>query len=84
MNEKRLKVYLEDHLALIVGEIELAGRCQRSNRATPLGDFLHQLENEVSAQKAIVSDVLHRSEAKKESQAKPSRWVHGFWKRWAA
>ena len=60
MNEKRLRIYLEDHLALMVGEVELIGRCRRNNRSTPLGEFLQKLENEVNAQKSIANDVIHR------------------------
>jgi hypothetical protein len=27
MNDKRLRIYLDDHLALMVAEVELIGRC---------------------------------------------------------
>ena len=59
MNDKRLRIYLDDHLALMVGEIQLIRRCRRSNRGTPLGDFLLQLENDVEAQKSIANDIHH-------------------------
>ena len=32
MNDKRLRIDLDDHLALMMAEIELIGRCRRSNR----------------------------------------------------
>ncbi|MCO6046895.1 hypothetical protein NG895_23595 [Aeoliella sp. ICT_H6.2] len=35
-----LKIYLGDHLALMVGEAELARRVRRENRETPLSSFL--------------------------------------------
>jgi hypothetical protein len=60
MNDRRLRIYLDDHLALMVAEVELARRCRKTNRRTPLGEFLQQLENEVQAQKSIVNDVIHR------------------------
>ena len=60
MNERRLQIYLDDHLAMMVAEVALIGRCWWNNRATPLGQFLQQLENEVRAQKAIARDVIHR------------------------
>jgi len=74
MNEKRLRIYMEDHLALIVAEAELANRCWRSNRKTPLGEFLKQLENEVKAQQSIVKDIIHRIGCKEtvESRLKQS------------
>ena len=60
MNDRRLEIYLTDHLALMVGEVELAGRCWRSNQQTPLGKFLRQLENEIKAQQSIARHVLLR------------------------
>ena len=72
MNEKRLRIYIEDHLAMMVAEAELASRCWRSNRETPLGEFLKQLENEVKAQQSIAKDIIHRIGCKEtvESQLK--------------
>ncbi len=60
MNDKRLQIYLDDHLALIVGEAELAARCHRSNEPSSLGTFLEQLEKELADQQAVVKDVIHR------------------------
>ncbi len=48
MNEKRLRIYLDDHLALMVGEAELVNRCLGSNQRTSLGDFLQKLANEAA------------------------------------
>ena len=74
MNDKRLRIYLDDHLALMVAEAELVSRCWWSNRGTPLGDFLQTLENEVNAQKSIARDIIHRIGGKEgiESKAKQS------------
>ena len=60
MNDKRLRIYLDDHLAIIVGEIELAARCHRSNEETRLGDFLKQLESDLADQHSKLKDVIHR------------------------
>ena len=43
MNERRLRIYLDDHLAIMVAEVALIGRCWWSNRRLPLGEFLQQL-----------------------------------------
>ena len=59
MNDNQNKIYLNDHLVLMVGEVALARRSASSNRGTPLGEFLQRLEVETRAQKSIVSDVLH-------------------------
>lgn len=60
MNDKRLRIYLDDHLALLVGETELAARCHRSNRGTRLGAFLEQLESDLARQQEKVQDVIHQ------------------------
>lgn len=60
MNDRRLQIYLDDHLALIVGEMELAARCRRSNAEGPLGDFLAQLERDLTAQQMVVKEVLRQ------------------------
>ena len=74
MKDKRLRIYLDDHLALMVAESELIGRCWWSNGGTPLGDFMQKLENEVKAQKSIARDIVHRIGGKEgiESRAKQS------------
>jgi hypothetical protein len=78
MNEKRLRIYLDDHLALMVAEVALIGRCRRSNRATPLGEFLQQLENEVHGQKAIAKDVIHRLGGKDSVEGRLKQGVAWF------
>ena len=65
MNDRRLRIYLDDHLALMVAEVELIGRCWWNNRGTPLGEFLQKIENEVKAEKSIVNDVIHRMGGKR-------------------
>ena len=59
-SDKRLKIYLDDHAALMLGELELVRRCQHSNRSSPLGDFLERMHVEVKAQRSIARDVMHR------------------------
>jgi hypothetical protein len=57
MKDDRLRIYVNDHLALLVGEIQLANRSWASNRETPLGDFLEQLEADLKQQRRTTSDV---------------------------
>jgi len=59
-NDIRLNIYLEDHLALMAGETELAARCRSSNSNTPLGEFLQQLEQDVNDQKTLLKEVKQR------------------------
>jgi hypothetical protein len=71
MTEKLLRIYLDDHLAFMVAELELIHRCWGSNQNTLLGDFLCMLENEVKAQQSIINDVVHRMGGK---QSLPGRF----------
>lgn len=59
MNDELLRIHLDDHLALMVGEIELIGRSRGSNHDNGLGEFLGRLEDDVSEQKAIVEKLIH-------------------------
>jgi hypothetical protein len=47
MNRKYLPIYLNDHLAGATLGRELVRRALRSNRGTPLGEFLEGLEREI-------------------------------------
>jgi hypothetical protein len=78
MNDKRLRIYLDDHLALMVAEIGLIGRCWWSNRSTPLGEFLQKLENEVKAQKSIVVDMIQRIGGKKTIESRVKQGAAWF------
>lgn len=60
MSDKRLRIYLNDHLALMAAEVAVIRRCRSSNRRTPLADFLERLGTEVLAQKSIAVDVGRR------------------------
>lgn len=60
MNDQRLQIYLNDHLALLVGELELVKRCRKSNRQTPLAECLERIEAELTTQKATLEEVLQR------------------------
>jgi hypothetical protein len=60
MNDDRLKIYVNDHLALLVGETELAERCHRNNDRGALGLFLHQLSADLTAERQRVAELLER------------------------
>jgi len=77
MNDKRLRIYLDDHSALMVAEVELIGRCCWSNRNVTPGEFLQTLENEVKAQKSIVHDILHRIGAKNTIESRLKKGASG-------
>ncbi|HBN77555.1 MAG TPA: hypothetical protein DD473_17445 [Planctomycetaceae bacterium] len=58
MYEKRMRIYLDDHLSMIVGEMELIERSFNSNRHSELGSFLKQFLSDLRAQKEIVERVF--------------------------
>lgn len=60
MSDTRLRIYLNDHLALAVGEIELVERCARNNSNGELGEFLRQLEMQLKAERKIIEDMLRK------------------------
>lgn len=60
MSDTRLRIYLNDHLALAIGEIELVQRCASSNSDGELGDCLRQLELELKAERKVVEDLLRK------------------------
>lgn len=55
-----LQIYLNDHLMGAVGGAELARRCLRNNRATPLGTFLGGLLDEILEDRRSLEDVMAR------------------------
>lgn len=74
MNDALLHIYLNDHLALIVGELALARRSAGSNRETSLGVFLCRLENEIEIQRDVLSDVLRRTGGSESWMKQGAAW----------
>ena len=61
MNDTRLHIYLNDHLALMVGEIDLIARCESSNHELNLGESLRRMKPEVEHQMSIIRDLLTKT-----------------------
>ena len=60
MNSQRLQIYLNDHLAGMVSEVELAERCKGNNSGQEVADFLVQLLADVRIHQMAAKDVLKR------------------------
>lgn len=60
MNEDSLRLYLEDHLALLKGEIALARRCRRNNPGTALAVLLEGVGYDLELQAHNVGRLLER------------------------
>jgi hypothetical protein len=74
MKDDRLRIYVNDHLALLVGEIELAQRCQSSNAQSALGDFLAQLVVELKEQRQIAGEVLQKLGGRESLLKQSAAW----------
>lgn len=75
MNDKRLKIYLDDHLALMTGEVELAGRSHSNNSGRPLGSYLSQLKDEIDTQRIAARDVLAKINGSESDLKKGAVWL---------
>ncbi len=67
--DKLLGIYLNDHLAVMTGEVKLASRCRSNNRGSELEDELDRLIREVEEDRRQVRELLERS-GMRESRTK--------------
>jgi hypothetical protein len=59
-NDKLLHIYLNDHLAAVVGGISLANRNLGQNRGSPLGEYVSDMVPEMHEHRKAIVDVLAR------------------------
>ena len=72
---KLLRIYLNDHLAGATLGVELAKRSQKSNKGTPLGDFLAEFVAEASSDKAQLEQLMVSVGAGKNVVKSRAAWV---------
>ena len=70
-----LRIYLNDHLAGATVGVELAKRSQKSNKGTPLGDFLAEFVADVSADKAQLEELMAKVGAGRNMMKSGVGWV---------
>ena len=75
MNTERLQIYMNYHLAGMVGEVELAERCKGNNSGREVGDFLVQLLADVRTHQVVAKDVLKRVGGKEDSIKQGIAWL---------
>lgn len=75
MNDKLLKIYLNDHLAGSMAGLELAKRCCSSNEGTPLGDYLEQLVTEIETDKSELENLMDSLGAAKDPVKQLAAWA---------
>ena len=75
MNEKLLRIYLNDHLAGSVGAIGQAEHCLAHNRESELGAFLERLLKEIEEDQAVLKDLIGRIGGAENPLKKTAAWV---------
>lgn len=75
MNDKLLKIYLNDHLAGSMVGLELAKRCASSNEGSRLGDFLRRLITDIDSDRADLERLMDSLEMTKDPFKKVAGWT---------
>ena len=75
MNDKLLRIYLNDHLAGATAGRELAKRCLSNNRGTPLGDYLEVLIQEIDSDYSSVEQIASRVGARRDRVKQAAAWL---------
>ena len=58
MSASALHIYMDDHFAMITGELELVQRVARENESTELGRFLREYGDSLSKQRDVLSTIM--------------------------
>lgn len=58
MKSERIRIYVNDHLAMLVGEIDLADRCKSNNRGGDFAEFLVRLIEDLEEQQMSLRSIL--------------------------
>lgn len=74
-DNKLVQIYLNDHLAGSVAGYELAKRAQANNAATPLGDYLIELMQQIEEEQGILENLLDSFEASPDRMKQLAAWI---------
>lgn len=58
MSDTHLAIWLDDHLGIAVGLLELARRCRKQNPDPPFGERLDHVTQELETERTAIEDVL--------------------------
>lgn len=72
---RQLDIYLSDHLAGATVGVELARRAAKSNRGTPIGEFLESLHREISEDRRTLAAVVRALEADTSPAKSAAAWA---------
>jgi hypothetical protein len=70
-----LQTYLSDHIALAVAGVELAKRCQASNKDSELGEFLANLIPKLEHEQQVLRNLLRSAEASESVLKNIAAWT---------
>ena len=75
MNVNHLQIYLNDHLALMVGELQLAERCAHSNPKEELGRCLTKLVGDLRIERQVVEELIRQSGGRPDMVKQGTAWL---------
>lgn len=75
MSQEALLIYMDDHLAMMTGEIELAQRMASENDETELGRFLLSYGESVSEQQSQLRSIMYEGGKKPSPLKQTVTWL---------
>lgn len=75
MSNSPLSIYLNDHLAMMTSENELALRCSDNNEDSSLGEYLKQYANEQAEQANVIRQMIVAADAEESSFKQAVGWL---------
>ncbi len=75
MNDKLLRIYLNDHLAGSIAGVELAKRCLSNNEEGGLGSFLRWLVDEIEEDRAALEKLMSQLGFATDRVKQASAWA---------
>jgi hypothetical protein len=74
MQTNHFQIYLNDHLALMVGELQLAERCFRSNSKDDLGRCLMTLIGDLRIERKVVEELVRQTGGRPDVIKQGTAW----------
>lgn len=74
-SQQHLRIYLNDHLAIVVTEQELAKRVRRENRQTALSAFMDQYLEQLEQQRDLIEQLLSRAGGRESRTKRMAGWL---------
>src|SRR4051794_23279422 len=75
MNDKLVRIYLNDHLAGAMAGLELAKRCCSNNEGTRLGDSLQRLIGEIHSDRDDLEQLMEALGVPKDPVKRLAGWA---------